>query len=177
MTGMRIFWIMALLALVPLASAESCGAEAYANSCKGCHFQDGRMDPACYEGYQTSGEACLFAAYPLSVTAYENKKCPAIQYCIDQLNSCKASASTGNDENDCQGTAVAACFIAGDACIDDATKHCDTPANETNETTENAPENGEPLPVTIPRSNNSICPFFSSFIVLLLGAALFGRRQ
>ncbi len=134
MADAKIFgFLVLLLLLVPFVSAATCAEKSYDTSCKKCSFenQTGKMDQACYEGYQNRGIACLFAAYPAESIKYKMGDCPAIQACVDKLQGCKALYTTGNDKYDCSVETIDHCFIRGDACVADAVKHCDKPSPET----------------------------------------------
>lgn len=127
-----IFLFMGLLILTSLVFAATCAQKSYSASCTKCKFdQNGKMDQACYEGYQTSGKACLFGAYPLESIQYSSGNCPAIDVCVDRLQTCKAMYSTRNDQLDCDVGQINHCFIRGDACVAKAVQNCSgTPPDE-----------------------------------------------
>jgi hypothetical protein len=126
MTGLKILPILIFLAaIVSIASAATCAEKSYADSCAKCGFDaSGKMDPSCYQGYQTRGTACLFAAYPATATMYQMGSCPAVQICIDRLQECKALYTSGNDQYDCQMGSLDQCFERGDTCIEAAAQDC-----------------------------------------------------
>ncbi|MBI5222880.1 hypothetical protein HY990_00505 [Candidatus Micrarchaeota archaeon] len=82
------------------------------------------MDQACYQKYQDSGVACLFSAYPIESIQYKMGNCPAIDVCVDRLNTCKALYTQGNDKFDCDSDSINHCFVRGDACVARAVKDC-----------------------------------------------------
>lgn len=118
---------MAVLVLAAnLSWAATCAEKSYLSSCSKCSFDNvsGKMDQACYEGYQSRGSACLVAAYPAAATMYQLGSCPAIQTCIDRLQECKALYTDGNDKNDCLSGSIDHCFEKGDACVAAAAADC-----------------------------------------------------
>ncbi|VVB98176.1 Uncharacterised protein [uncultured archaeon] len=120
---MLVFGIFLLLAQAALAS--NCAAQAYSKACASCPFgPDGKIDQSCSGGYQSSGVACSATAHPIANAQYAAGKCPQIQSCIDELNSCKAQYSSGNDSADCQEGSVSVCFSAADSCVDHAAAEC-----------------------------------------------------
>ena len=126
MVNAKVFGFLILfLVLVQLASAATCASKSYTSSCYNCGFdKDGKMNQACYEGYQNRGVACLFAAYPIESSLYKLGACPAIDVCVDRLNTCKALYSSNNDKLDCASESLNHCFVRGDTCVVAAVKNC-----------------------------------------------------
>jgi hypothetical protein len=122
--NMRIF--VSLIILASFVSAAACASKSYSAACNKCDFDsDGKLDKACYEGYQSSGVSCLFAAYPLESISYQMGNCPAVDVCKDRLETCKALYSSDNDKKDCSTGDLDHCFTNADRCVDYAVKHCD----------------------------------------------------
>lgn len=117
--------ILMVLLLTTVSIAATCAQKSYATSCTKCSFDsNGKMDQVCYDGYQNSGKGCLFAAYPLESLEYSGGNCPAIDICIDRLQTCKALYSSGNDQADCLTGDIRNCFVQGDKCVAAAVKDC-----------------------------------------------------
>jgi hypothetical protein len=123
---MNLFsFLLILVCLISLSSAATCAEKSYSISCQKCTFDsNGKMDQTCYSGYQESGKLCLFAAYPLESIAYTNGECPAIDTCVDRLQTCKAFYASGNDSLDCESGQIDHCFTKADACVAAAVKNC-----------------------------------------------------
>ena len=127
MGTVKIFGLLVLLlGLSSLSFSAACASKAYDAACQKCPFDSsGKLDQKCYEGYQGSGVACLFAAYPVESIQYKMGGCKAVDTCIDRLNTCKAIASSGNDRSDCAYGEIDHCFDNADVCVDKAIKNCD----------------------------------------------------
>ncbi|MBI5227440.1 hypothetical protein HY988_02515 [Candidatus Micrarchaeota archaeon] len=130
MLNRKIFVILILvLGFATVSFAATCASKAYASSCLKCTFdKDGKMDSQCFEGYQSKGIACLFSAYPIESIQYKAGACPAIEACINKLETCKAAYASSNDKYDCEVGNINHCFRRADTCVADAVKHCDTPS-------------------------------------------------
>ena len=126
MAKIKLFgFLIAFLVLVALSSAATCSEKAYSNTCNKCDFdKDGKLNQTCYEKYQGSGVACLFAAYPIEAIEYQSGNCPAIDVCKARLEDCKAIYSSNNDRTDCYSNELTHCFIRADNCVALATKNC-----------------------------------------------------
>jgi hypothetical protein len=55
---------------------------------------------------------------------YAAGKCPQVDACAAELNSCAAQYSSGNDRADCQEGSVAVCYAAADSCVSSAARAC-----------------------------------------------------
>ncbi len=135
MVNVKVLAVTAIVLAVLMAGtsfAATCAIKSYTTSCMKCSFDSyGKMDQKCYEQYQNNGVACLFAAYPVESIQYKMGNCPAIDACIQKLETCKALYTSGNDKTDCGLGEIDHCFARGDACVADAVKHCDTPSPDT----------------------------------------------
>lgn len=124
MRGIKLVFVFGLLFLTGIVSA-GCATDAYSKSCSSCSFdQHGKMDSSCYGGYQSSAITCLSTKYPIASAKYSAGQCPGIDYCLSELNSCKAQYSSGNDKADCEEGSVAICFAAADECVKSAAIKC-----------------------------------------------------
>ncbi|MFH1785159.1 MAG: hypothetical protein ABH842_01905 [Candidatus Micrarchaeota archaeon] len=124
----KVYFLIILVGLITLSSAATCAQKSYSTSCQKCNFDaNGKMDQDCYNGYQTSGKGCLFAAYPLESIAYAGGNCPAIDSCVDRVQTCKAIFSSGSDKIDCMTGDISNCFVQGDKCVALAVKDCSKP--------------------------------------------------
>lgn len=111
--------------LVGASFAVSCAVDAYRKTCASCPFDaNGKVDRSCSDGYKQSGIACTSAAYPIMSTKYAAGKCPQVDACAEQLQSCVAQVSTGDDRADCQEGSVMACYSAADSCTKRAALAC-----------------------------------------------------
>ncbi len=112
------------LILAPLAFA-GCAADSYRKACGSCSFdQYGKIDQTCSGGYKTSGTTCVSASYPIMAAKYAEGKCPEVDSCASELQSCVAQVSTGNDKADCQDGSVAVCYATADGCTKSAAAKC-----------------------------------------------------
>ncbi len=80
--------------------------------------------PDCYHSYQDRGKACLFGARPLESAEHAAGSCPAIDVCIERLQTCKALYSSGSDAEDCSTGDIHNCFVQGGICVATAVKNC-----------------------------------------------------
>jgi hypothetical protein len=118
-----------LIALLLLSGAAfagmTCSADAYRNSCAGCAFDaNGKIDQKCYQEKKSAGIACVSASHAIASAAYAAGKCPGIDTCASQLQSCQAQMSSGNDSADCKEGSMNTCFAAADICVDSASLEC-----------------------------------------------------
>jgi len=126
MTLIKLFG--AFMALVFLAGITyaGCGSEAYAGACSSCSFDaSGSMESSCSSGIQTSAVSCYMQRYPVTYANYTQGKCPEVDNCISELQSCKAQYQTGNDRADCQEGSVSVCFAAADSCMASVAQKCE----------------------------------------------------
>lgn len=115
----------ALLLFSGAAFASSCAASAYSKTCASCSFDaNGKVDASCKNGYQSSGVSCVATSHPIASAAYQQGKCPQIDACADELRSCTAQYSSGNDSADCKEGSVSVCYSASDSCVDRAAADC-----------------------------------------------------
>lgn len=116
--------LLGLFALGGIAWA-GCASDAYAKTCSSCPFDaDGKVDQSCKSGYQSSGTTCVSASYPIMSAQYAQGKCPAVDACADELRSCTAQYSSGNDKEDCMEGSAAVCYSAADQCVKRAAISC-----------------------------------------------------
>lgn len=102
-----------------------CAAVGYQNACNFCSFNSqGKIEQQCYESYKTAGTTCTGAQYPITSAKYANGKCPQVDGCISELDSCTTQYRTGNDEEDCKEGSLAVCFAAADECMKQAAVTC-----------------------------------------------------
>jgi hypothetical protein len=127
MAYVRIFgFLVFFLVLANLSSAAACSQKAYEATCNKCEFdENGKLDQKCYQGHQSSGISCLFAAYPVESINYQMNGCDAVDTCRSRLETCKALFSADNDQDDCYAGNIDHCFISADRCVDAAIKKCD----------------------------------------------------
>jgi hypothetical protein len=112
------------LVLAPLAFA-GCASDSYRKACASCSFdQYGKMDQSCWGGYKASGTTCVSVSYPIMAGKYAEGKCPAIDSCASELQSCVAQYGTGDDKADCQEGSLAVCYAAADVCTKQAAVKC-----------------------------------------------------
>ena len=123
---MKKMLMFALLGLLVGASfAASCAADAYRRSCASCSFDaSGKIDRSCSDGYKNSGITCTSTSYPIMSGKYAAGQCPQVDACAEQLSSCVAQYSTGDDRADCQEGSVGVCYSAADACTRSAAIAC-----------------------------------------------------
>ncbi len=112
------------LVLAPLAFA-GCALDAYKKACGSCSFdQYGKIDQSCSGGYTAGGTACVSTSYPIMAAEYAAGKCPAVDSCASELQSCMAQVSTGDDRADCQEGSAETCYSAADVCTREAAVKC-----------------------------------------------------
>lgn len=108
----------------PLAFA-GCASDAYNKACASCSFdQYGKIDSSCSGGYKASGTACVSASYPIMAAKYADGKCPEVDSCASELESCVAQYNSGDDRADCQEGSVGVCYAAADSCTKQAAIKC-----------------------------------------------------
>lgn len=116
---------LGLLALLSGAVFAGCAADAYSKTCASCKFdENGKVDQSCKNGYQSSGTTCVSVSYPIMAGKYAEGKCPAVDSCAEELRSCTAQYSSGNDKADCVEGSTSVCYSAADACVQTAAKSC-----------------------------------------------------
>ncbi|MCX8205812.1 MAG: hypothetical protein N3H30_01125 [Candidatus Micrarchaeota archaeon] len=116
--------LLALL-LANVVAFASCSINSYTGACDNCPFDEkGKMDRACLETYKSGGLACISAKYPIMSAKYSAGDCPAVSECADELSSCIAGASSGNDKEDCRKNSVMVCYANADRCIERASVKC-----------------------------------------------------
>jgi hypothetical protein len=114
-----------ILVMLSGAVFAGCAAEAYSKTCASCSFDaNGKVDQSCKEGYQSSGTSCVSMSYPIMAAKYADGKCPEVDYCAEELRSCTAQYSSGNDLADCQEGSTAICYAAADQCVKSAAVKC-----------------------------------------------------
>ncbi|MFN7991504.1 MAG: hypothetical protein U0R44_05080 [Candidatus Micrarchaeia archaeon] len=121
----HISLMIGLIMLAGTSYAMGCAEDAYSKACNSCSFdKDGKIDQSCSSGYQSSGKTCVSTSYPIMAAKYAEGKCPDVDSCADELRSCTAQYSTGNDNADCLEGSVAVCYSAADACVRSAASKC-----------------------------------------------------
>ncbi|MCX6771068.1 MAG: hypothetical protein NTX79_03360 [Candidatus Micrarchaeota archaeon] len=118
--------IIALVLLSGVAFAGmTCAADAYRNSCAGCSFDaSGKMNQTCYQEKKAGGIACVSTSHAIASAAYAAGKCPGIDACASQLQSCQSQEGSGNDKADCSEGGMGVCFALSDSCVDKAALDC-----------------------------------------------------
>jgi hypothetical protein len=82
------------------------------------------MDQKCYQEKRSAGIGCVGTSHAIASAAYAQGKCPGIDACASELQSCQAQYSSGNDSSDCKEGSVSVCFAASDQCVDKAALDC-----------------------------------------------------
>jgi len=124
MTTIRFFGVLVLLLFAGAVFAD-CAADAYTKACSSCSFDaNGKIDKSCQQGYQASGTACVSSGHPIMAGKYAAGQCPQVDACAEELSSCAAQYSSGNDKADCQEGSVAVCYSAADQCTGQAAAKC-----------------------------------------------------
>jgi hypothetical protein len=117
--------VFAILLALASVSFAGCAADAYSKTCASCAFdENGKVDQSCKSGYQSSGTTCVSVSYPIMAGKYAEGKCPAVDSCAEELRSCTAQYSSGNDRADCQEGSNAICYAAADECVKKAAIKC-----------------------------------------------------
>jgi len=143
--------VLGLFFLAGLLHA-GCAQDAYSKACASCSFDaSGKIDKSCQQGYQSSGTACVSSKYPIMAGKYAAGQCPQVDACADELRSCTAQYSTGDDKADCQEGSVAVCYSAADQCTKQAAIKCGEVEQQ--------------------------CPGSAAAFILLIGASLFLYRK
>jgi hypothetical protein len=120
-----MFVSFGILVLMAGAAFAGCASEAYSKTCASCAFDsNGKVDQSCKGGYQSSGTTCVSASYPIMSAQYAQGKCPQVDSCAEELRSCTAQYSSGNDKADCEEGSTAVCYSAADACVRSAATKC-----------------------------------------------------
>ena len=120
--------VLLILVFAGIAFAGDCSINAYRASCSQCKFDSaGKIDSDCAKAQQAAGTACLTTSNPLLAKAYAEGKCPQIDACISELNSCKTEYSTKNDSFDCKEGSVSTCYTGADQCVVSAGAKCAPP--------------------------------------------------
>ncbi|MCI0504008.1 hypothetical protein L0Y65_04820 [Candidatus Micrarchaeota archaeon] len=114
-----------ILALLAGWAFAGCASDAYSKTCASCPFdENGKVDQSCKSGYQSSGTTCVSTSYPIMSAQYAQGKCPAVDGCADELRSCTAQYSSGNDKEDCMEGSASVCYSAADQCVKRAAISC-----------------------------------------------------
>jgi len=102
-----------------------CSFSSYSDACQYCKFDSrGNMNKTCYDKYIADGKTCIAVNHPILASKYKEGKCPQVDTCASQLDSCKSLVSVGNDSKDCYNPLVQECFTEADQCIDEAVDKC-----------------------------------------------------
>ena len=118
------------------------------------------MNQTCYEKYQEEGKTCIAINHPILASKYDEGKCPQMDTCASELDSCKSTYETGNDSADCKNFLVEACFKASDQCVAKAVQEC-----------------GEGLDLSgITDWIGDFCPFAMILSIVMVGAVYAERR-
>ncbi|VVB51768.1 Uncharacterised protein [uncultured archaeon] len=128
---------LALFALVlsaPSALASTCAKDGYTTACWACQNQDtGAFDTitdVCKAKGKARASACMVANYPMASAKYFDGKCPTLERCIEQLQTCDAQQCTGDTHEKCTSVihgfgSCSDCYVAADKCSTLAAKNCD----------------------------------------------------
>jgi hypothetical protein len=121
----KIKILLIALLVCGAAYASTCSYDAFMQACHSCTFDaSGKMNQSCYEQYQQSGQSCVAVTYPVLAGVYKAGKCPQVDTCASELQSCKSIYETGNDSADCNNPQIEECFIQSDVCVDKAASAC-----------------------------------------------------
>lgn len=108
--------------------AASCSVDSYRNACSGCSFDaNGKIDKECMNGKKSAGIACVSSSYPRMSIEYAQGKCPQVDECSAQLQSCLSQMGTGNDKADCAEGSSMTCYAISDQCVQKAAGKCPPP--------------------------------------------------
>jgi hypothetical protein len=144
---MKLKILLIALLICGVAYAAECSYNAYADACHVCPVNEfGKMNQECYNVKQGDGEACIAEYYPILAANYKAGKCPQVDTCASELQSCKNRYASGNDSVDCNNSQIASCFKQSDQCVEKAVNDC-----------------GDSVDLTG-------CPFVGILSVVLLGA-------
>ncbi len=159
---MKLKILLIALLICGVAYASTCSYDAYINACNHCRFDaSGKMNETCYDLYQQDGKDCVAVSHPILASNYKAGKCPQVDTCASQLQSCKSTYETGNDSVDCKNFLVESCFKESDQCVEKAVQDC-----------------GGGLDLTgIESMLGPYCPFFMILSAVLLGAVYAQRRS
>lgn len=121
----RIMFGLFVVLLFAGVSFAGCAADAYADACKHCSFdENGKIDKACQSRYQAGGTACVSAAYPTMSAKYAAGQCPAVDECAAELRACTAREGGSNDEAACEQSGMSDCYTAADSCTAQIAMDC-----------------------------------------------------
>jgi hypothetical protein len=127
---MRNVIVISVILLLAGISFSGCVEDSYFDSCTECTFDEsGKMDESCREKHEDAGTACLVAAHPQLTYLYMENKCPELNDCHMEAESCRQAAGTGSDRKDCMNPSVRKCFQRADSCISRAVSKCDARSN------------------------------------------------
>jgi hypothetical protein len=117
--------VFAILLVLASGSFAGCASEAYSKTCGSCTFDsNGKVDQSCKSGFTSSGTTCVSVSYPIMAAKYAEGKCPQVDSCADELRSCTAQYTTGNDSEDCREGSTAICYASADYCVKSAAIKC-----------------------------------------------------
>jgi len=158
---MKLKLLLIALLICGVAYASTCSYDSYRKACQYCKFDArGKMNETCYDLYQQDGKDCIAVSHPILASNYQEKKCPQVDTCASELQSCKNTYETGNDSVDCKNFLVETCFKESDQCIEKAVKDC-----------------GGGLDLSgIESMIGDFCPFAMILSVVLIGAVYAERR-
>lgn len=106
-------------------SPGDCSVKAFNDACIKCSFTPGGViDEVCKNSTLDAGKACLFSTYPDAATKYTDHQCPAIDICINQLQTCISQRCPGTDKQDCLSAYCSMCYPEGDRCVARASVDC-----------------------------------------------------
>jgi hypothetical protein len=122
---LKLLLLIGILACGVTYAATQCSLESYVKACQNCPVDSyGKMNQTCYEKYQEEGKTCIALNHPILASKYKEGKCPQIDTCTSELETCKSGVSTGNDTADCKNFLVEACFKESDQCVAKAVEDC-----------------------------------------------------
>ena len=126
MVSLKLFCALFLLVLLcRTVFADGCAETARIRACSECDFDaNGKMDPDCYNNIKSNAITCYAVTYPIAYKNYTEGKCPGIDTCVSNWDSCVNSYKSGNDSEDCKNAFMGACYVNADFCVESAARRC-----------------------------------------------------
>ncbi len=104
---------------------KTCSTKSFDNICGSCAFVGGKVDGGCKDKNENLAKACLATSYPAMVVKYPLGMCPALDSCINALQSCVDTNGPANHKHDCVNPLCRPCYPKADACAMMASSDCD----------------------------------------------------